>query len=211
MSVRTNFVLFPLDSEDLLNALSRSGYVIIQRNIPQAPLGVKVDISGSLARKGQAVVSIDSASQVVSAQGPNPWEVSTIFEELDRIINKDLSINIRQNTMYFECASAYHIVATTNPLKTMSKIKQPDLYPKLAKILQQDVVNYSLHICSPSGTVNQPDWFDMTIRPVGSKSDTTYEVITVFRKREKAAIAQFLTNIEERINAIISMLEAYNR
>jgi hypothetical protein len=208
MLVRTDFVLFPLDTQDFLSALSKAGYGITpRRDIPQPPIGAKIDISGVLARKGQVVVNVDTNSQTIAAQGPSPWEVAAIFDELDRILNTELSINTRENSKFFECSSSYNIIPTNSPMRSMSKIDRPELNSKFASILDQDITNYSLHICSPAKTVNQPNWFDMEIRPVGNKSDTTYELFSVFRKTEKTVVSNFLHSIEEKIRNIIRTID----
>jgi hypothetical protein len=206
MSIRMNFVLFPIDSIDLMSALVQRGFTPTQprRNIPEAPFGARVEVSGVIAGRGQVSIGLDGNVQLISAYGPNPREVAATFRDLITIVRQDLDIDPDTNLKFYECTSTI-LAQSGNPLQNLNSIECGSTIGRIGTILNLDVRTYALHICSPGDTVNRPDWFDMNIHPVPNKS--TYEILTVFRKPVMNEVVEFLSHIEERTREIIKSIE----
>ena len=108
---------------------------------------------------------------------------------------------------FYECTSTIHAQSGNNPLRSLNNIGSGEIVNQLGTILNLDVRTYALHIGSPGDTVNRPEWFDMYIRPVSNKSDSTYEMLTVFRRPVMNEVIEFLSRIEERAREIIRSIE----
>lgn len=204
-----NFVLFPIDSIDLMNVLVRRGFIPTpqRRNIPDAPLGTRIEVSGIIARRGQVSVGLDGELQLISAFGPNPREVAITFNDLITTVRQDLGIDPNTNLKFYECTSTIHVQSGNNPLQNLNSIEGGNIVGRLGTILNFDVRTHAIHISSPSDTINRPDWFDMYIRPVPMKSNSTYEILTVFRRPAMTEVFEFLSRIEERVRDIIMSIE----
>jgi hypothetical protein len=209
LTLRTNFVLFPIDSIDLITALAQRGFAPApqRRNIPEAPFGTTFDLSGVIARRGGVSIGLDGNVQLLNASGSNPSEVASAFNDLINIVRQNLGINPDTNLRFYECTSTIYAQSGNNPLQNLNNIGSGETLSRFGTILNLDVRTYSLHIGSPSDTVNRPDWFDMNIHPVSNKSNSTYGILTVFRRSVMDEVMEFLSHIEERVREIIRTIE----
>lgn len=211
LSVRYNYVIFPFGTSELLAELARlnAGYSLSPPpRILKPPIGAKLDWSGQVATKDNITIDFDSISQTIVAEGKIPVDAARIFTEIDEIIKSNLNLNLEENIRFYEVTFSYSIKTGKNPLKTLGKIKPEDkLYDSLEKILNEPISNYSLHFCKQTESVDSPDWFDLRISPVASKSMSTFEVIGVYRNKNRSKVIDFSTNSENIVSQIFTKLD----
>lgn len=211
LSVRYNYVIFPFATSELLAELTRlnADYSLVP--IPRGakpPIGAKLDWSGQVARKDNVTIDFDSISQTIAAEGKNPSDTARIFTEIDEIIKSNLYLNLEERIRFYEVTLSYSIKTGKNPLKTLGKIKpEGKLYDSLEKILNEPISNYSLHFCKQTKSVESSDWFDLRIHPVAPKSMSVFEVLAVYRNKNRSKVVDFSTNIENIISQIFTELD----
>lgn len=72
-----------LDGYDVINILSKVGYVI-SKSIPPKGFKMALDISGPLANKGEFIVDVDTRRHILGLSGP--------YEKIDELSNELLKI-----------------------------------------------------------------------------------------------------------------------
>jgi hypothetical protein len=214
-AVKRNYILYPIESIELMTALARSntGYLVMPpRGVPKAPIGARLDAVGIIARKGTTSVDYDHTTQVIGIEGPVPQEVVSIMSEIESIVQRDLKVDISKNVRFYEIMANFHMDTGNNPLKILGKFNQPkEVYDSISEIINERITNEGIHISSVSDTIETPEWFDMNIIPLPNKSSTTYDITVIFRRKEREAVSVFLTSIESIIQKIISTIEDFGK
>ncbi len=211
-AVKRNYILYPIDSVDLMNALARSnlGYVIAQTPRVKVPIGAKFDAVGLIARKGGTGVDFDYVSQIIGVEGLDPREVVATMAEVENIIQNELRINVEENVRFYEASSNYQVETGKNPLKILAQIKPPkEFYDSIGKILGISITTEAIHIAAISDTIESSEWFDMYIRPLPNRSSTVYDVTTIFRRPTREPVAEFLSAIEVTTTKLFDIIESY--
>jgi len=212
IAVKRNYILYPIDSIELINALARSntGYMVAPRRGPTPPLGSRLDAVGPIARKGETTIDFDYVSQIIGVNGSNPREVTATLAEVESIIRDDLKINIDENIRFYESSSNYQVNTGKNPLKELAKITAPkDLYSSLSDILGMPIAAQALHISQKSETIENPEWFDMDIKPLPHRATYLYDVTTIFRRLTRSPVVEFLISIESITTKLLQTIESY--
>jgi len=208
VSVRLDYILFPIKFEDFRDALASKGYTIEVPRTPRLPIGTQVTVSGTIARKGDVVVGLDAERQVFGAEGKNLADVIAVFSELENIIEGVLRIEITPKARFYEILANYEAVTGQNPLQQISKIKLPENVAKgFEEILKAPVSNFTLHV-SPVGQMpNQEDWFDIRIEPLVFRATDTYLVNVIYRNKDKSKFTDFMSNLETTIKSILDLID----
>lgn len=207
LSVRYNYILFPFYTMDLLSSLARtqSGYTLAQPpKSPKPPVGAKLDWAGPIARKDNVIIDFDGLPQIMGAEGKSPNDVVRIFSEVENTL---YALGLKEeNIRFYEAVANYSVETSKNSYEVMSKIKpQGDLFEKLERIFNEQIFSYAIHFRNKGDTVERHDWFDMRIQPSGGKS-SVFDIVTVFRNKEKSKVTSFLSNIEKSMEQIFQNL-----
>jgi len=167
----------------------------------------ELDAAGPIAKKGNTTIDFDSVSQVVGVNGLDAIEVINTFSELWDIVKETLEPNIDKRVNFYEYISKHTVDNDQNPLEILGKKKYENgLSDTISEILQEKSSNYSIHICSPDIPVDNPNWYDIQIRPHGRRPEKLFEISTVYRKPEKDKVEKFVKNREDRIRDIFKIL-----
>ena len=210
-AAKRNYILYPIESIDVMGVLAKSntGYLVSPPpRGPRPPVGTRFDAVGIIARKGNCTIDFDSVTQIIGVEGPDPREVIATLFDVESIIQRDLKLNIEENIRFYEIMSNYQVETGNNPLKVLGNIRQPkEMYDSISGILNEEITNQSIHISSRSDTIETPNWFDISIRPLPNRSSKTYDVMIIFRRSKKGEVAEFLKSIENKISNIIATIE----
>jgi len=210
LSARFKYIIFPFVTGELLNALARTslGYILAPPpKIPPTPIGLSLDWSGIIGKKGNVALEFDSISQIIGVEGSDSAESMSVFSEILDIVKASIEPTIDDYANFYELISNYSIETGEKPLERLGKIKpEGKLDEKIKDIIQEPVSAYSFHICSSDKKIQNTDWFDINIRPTTRRSEKTFDVMTVYRSKDKSKVEKFTSNYDDNIRKIFDEL-----
>lgn len=213
-SVRFRHIIFPFTSSELLSALARtsSGYTLAPPPRVNIPVGTSIDASGIIAKKGNSIINFDSVLQVLAVEGQDPVEIITVFSEIIDIIKTVLVPELEKNTVFYELIANHTVEIGQSSMKVLGKQRLEGTFNEfVSKTLGEEVSNYSIHISSsPTGKIDDPNWFDMQIQPFNRRPDVAFDVMTVYRKSERSMVDKFGKTLEENLRKIFEFLSVSN-
>ena len=210
LTVRFNYVIFPIVTGEIQNALAETstGYALIPPpKTSPTPVGTSLDWNGPIARKENVIIDFDSLTQVIGVDGKDATESLNVFSEVLDIIKASIDSTIDDHAHFYELISNYSIETGEDPLERLEKIKLGgELYGKIKEIIQEPVSTYNFHICSPEKRIQSTDWFDINIRPATRRSTKAFDVMTVYRSKDKSKVDKFTNNYDDYIRKIFDEL-----
>jgi len=210
LSVRYQYIIFPFSTGELLKNLARTNFGYVLAPPPKAvnpPIGATLDWSGIVAKKGNISLYFDSLSQILGVEGATSDECINVFSEVLDII-KTTEPEIDNHAFFYELISNYTIETGKSPLQTMGKIKpEGKIYDTISEMFQIPIATYSLHLFSLGEKIESTSWFDFKIQPVTTKSAKVYDVMVVYRDKEKSKVDKFFTNLEENVRKTFVEIE----
>ncbi len=209
-TARFNYVLFPFTSAELMFSLNQMnlGYQLLppppRGNIP---IGVKADWGGPIAKKGNTVITVDSLPQILGVEGSSPEEVSDVYSEMEEIVKNTLAKDLDSHLFFYELVLNYSVQSKKSPISLIRKIKpENNLYTKIGTIFGEEIASFSLHLSSTT-EIEDSHWFDLRIQPVTTKSNTTFDIVAVYRDKDKSKVDKFTKNVEDYLEKIILELD----
>ena len=205
--VRLKYVLFPIDFRDIRKALTRNAYELVPIRGPIPGRPTRISWEGSVARKGETVVSYNTLLGLIGVTHKTIEEAKKGFEELAGITEKELGINLHSNVWYYEVGTHFNIETETPPVHRMAKITAGNPYfSKFAKVLGRDVSMFSVRLTPSNVIPNQEDYFEITIEQDILLANA-YHIGVLFRNKKRSEIEKFSTNLEKNIWKLIDIIE----
>lgn len=197
VSVRFNYVLFPLDLREFGRLLVSRGYALSGDLPPDSPTvgpDVRHGGQGQLARKGEYLIDVNTERQFIGVAGGEP--VGTLAE-LERIAD-DLKDAVDFNkAMFFELQARYLVRPPTSPLSLIQGWGRDASFVKTAGVAfgrAMDLFAVRL-ISGPSGP-NHPDYFEIWLQPAAASPDRDLGVSVVFRHPELSEFRKLASTFE---------------
>jgi hypothetical protein len=208
VSVRLDYILFPIKWEAFREALASNGFSIEVPRVPHLPIGADIAVTGPIARKQNVVISLDSERQMISAEGKSLTDTLSVFSEIEKIVENVLRIEVTSKARFYEVLANYEAETGKNPLEQISNIELPKrIVTGFEEILGTPVSPYTLRL-SPAGQVpNQEDWFDIRIEPLVIRATDTYLVNVIYRNKDKSKFLEFTSHTEEKIKSMLRTIE----
>jgi len=89
----------------------------------------------------------------------------------------------------------------------LGKIRpENNLNEKIKDIIQEPVSMYDFHIYGSDYKIQSSDWFDINIRPTTKKSEKVFDIMTVYRSKDKSKIDKFVSNYDDTLRKIFDEL-----
>lgn len=212
LTVRYHYIIFPFVTGELLKALAITnlGYVLAPPpRAPPTPLGASLDWSGIIGKKGNVSLEFDSVSQIIAVEGSDPTESMNVFSEVLDVVKASISSTLDDNADFYELISNFAIETGESPLEILAKTSQEGLNEKITNIIQEPVSTFSFHVCTSNKKIESTDWFDINIRPASRRSNKTFDVMTIYRNKDKAKVEKFVSNYDDYIRKIFDELNKY--
>lgn len=212
ISVRFNFILFPIDSIRLIESLKSNGFEILGKmpSPAEVPLKMRVHVGGTVARKGNGLVDIDPDKQILGVAAPSIDETLSVFNELQQVIKHGLEIDIENRARFFELQATYTFDSDQSPIDNLSRfLSQSDLISEASAILDEDVSPFTLRLVSKGRIPNQEEWLDTTFEPSVVRPHRTYLISLVYRSAQRAKVLSFFKGIESKITGMIDLIEKH--
>ena len=208
-SIRFQYIIFPFTSSELMNALARTnlGYILSPPPKAGIPIGISLEAGGLIGKKGNTSIFFDSSLQVLAVEGLDYMETINVFSEIIDIIKSTLVPDSDKKVIFYEIISNHNVEIGQSSMKILGKQRfEGGLNESISKILGEEVSNYSIHMCSTSEKIDDPNWFDIQIQPFNRRPDVAFDVITVYRKSEKDMVDKFGKTLEDNLKKIFEFL-----
>jgi len=206
LSLRTDYIFYPIDSDDFAKAVERYGYEL--KSPPQTMSPIRLEIPGQLAEKEGNNVILDTNRQILGVEGDDPNKIIEIFNELEEIIRNELKIDFSDSIKFYETIIDYHIYSPNNPRKIIEKIYEESNYSKVfSSIVKKDVSPFTIRYASRGISPDSPEWMDFRIEPFVRRANKVYAFNLVYRSEDGAEVKKTLQSIQEIMEKMIIEIE----
>ena len=206
LSLRTDYIFYPIDSDDFAKAVERYGYEL--KSPPQTMSPIRLEIPGQLAEKEGNNVILDTNRQILGVEGDDPNKIIEIFNELGEIIRNELKIDFSDSIKFYETIIDYHIYSPNNPRKIIEKIYEESNYSKVfSSIVKKDVSPFTIRYASRGISPDSPEWMDFRIEPFVRRANKVYAFNLVYRSEDGAEVKKTLQSIQEIMEKMIIEIE----
>jgi hypothetical protein len=207
MSIRTDFIFYPIDSNDFAQIIKTKGYEL--KEALQAIGPIRLEIPGQLADKEGNQVILDTNMQILAVDGNNPKAILSIFNELENIIKEDMKINYYDNIKFYETVIDYHVYTENNPRKVIEEASQQDkIAEAFSEILNHPVSLFTLRFASKNNLPNNPEWIDVRLEPFVRRADKVYAFNLVYRSVDGKSVKTMLESVEDTIIHLIQEIHS---
>lgn len=206
-SVRLGYVIFPLDFRDLMDALVRNGYELPTPTRPLPPRPTRVGGTGTIARKGEYEVRVNTDMGVIGIHGKSLDATMDAFEELCKVISNELHLDLEKNVRLYMINAHYNLDTGKNPCDQIARVTGENPYfAKFDEILGRQISLFSIRLMPKGKIPNQEEWFDISIEPDILKVGTYY-IHLIFRNPDKKKSMNFIKSLEKTLIKLVEAIE----
>lgn len=203
--IRFKTILFPLTFLELANSLEKKGYELNPGLPFPRPLG-RMTGAGEVARKGKAVVQIDSGAQILTIVDVSITSAQDCFNQIVQMLKEDYGVNIDDLARSYSFSASYKFHTKKPAYKSIAGALKIPIFDNLKTIMNEEIWPLELRFGGANQIVNSENWFDISIRPDYERNDS-YVVQTVYRSSDKTKTQKFIESFEERMTEIITLIE----
>jgi hypothetical protein len=201
-----DYLSLPFEFRDFRDTMAKNGFELAPvRNLPPPP--ARIIYSGEMGRKKGTLVFADSEAGQIGVASKTLTETCTSFNDLIKIIDEEIGVNLLNKVKYFEISAHYSLDTGKNPLNQISKVQNKEIIENLAKIIGQEVTMSSIRLTKKGASVNEGNWLDIAIEP-GSVYENKYHIGVIFRDSDKEKTENFVKDLEPNILKMIKIIEA---
>ncbi len=207
---RIAFVLdalyYPFTYPEIIASLAARKYRI-DAAPPQSPLGgARIYVKVYIASKEGCIIQVNDDRGIIACEGQIIDSVIASAKEIVGLAESDFKVNIPSDINYCELIASVVVSDCGNPLETIKTFSE-DKYRMFDEILGVESAGYSMRVIPKDGNPTEKSWFDISVTPRFSTSDTEYYIEVVFRKeREVEDVLSFAAHLNENISLIINKL-----
>ena len=208
IAVKFSSVLFPFDTIQLLRTLSKQGFVLPEQISRPVTIGMRLEISGIVGRKGEVSVRVDEPRQVLGVSGPDTKSVLTEMDSLESTLKAELGFDSSSSAHYYEFLASLIMRANKNPLESwQSHFAQTPILRKISEVVGSEVSVFGLRVGSKGEVPNQANWFDIRIEPLVQSAKEHHSIEVVFRHSRRGEVIAFVRKFDDMLTAILSLVE----
>jgi len=201
MSVRFDYVLFPLDMREFVDRVASLQYTPLGE-LPPEPAVSGPDASlvgqGPVARKGNLTVDINTEKQFIGISGQN--EAAETFGELSSILAAHNDILDPSRVAFFEMQARYRTKTPSNPLAAMARLGENSRVIKEAtQALGLPVDLFSVRLIAGPNGPNSSDYLEVWLQPIASLPTKDLGISVIFRDSDRVKFEATSTQLETRI------------
>jgi hypothetical protein len=209
LTLKTDYIFYPIDSEEFIKKLSQYDYEITGQSQSLGPL--RLEMSGQLAKKRENLVILDTNRQILGIEGKDPEIVVDDFNQLENIIQKDMKINYLKSIKFYETIIDYHIFVENNPREMIEDLyKEDELTDIFSSIIDKDVSPYTIRYASAGITPDSPEWIDFKIEPFVRRANNVYAFNLVYRSTDGNQVKEKIVSIKDIMRNIVETIENKN-
>jgi len=205
VSVSLNCVLFPVKWAEMISVLEKLGFNINEALPYPLPTG-RVSGSGKVARKGRTTFSVNPGDKSIVMTDRTIQDAKTELNDFITTLKTDHGLDILKYIQFYQFTSSHKYSIKKEAYQSLSKSCNIPKSSKFSEILGFKVEPYSIRL-GQSGTIpNSENWFDVLIDPDFERNDG-FNVNTVYRNQDFTIYNAFISNYEEKIIKLMSLIE----
>lgn len=208
MSVRYNTVLFPFGIKELAEILPETGYIVREELVSPLPFGASVNVSGSIAHKGDIRLSVNMDRMYI---GIDALDLDTLINEMNAIedlLFDRIGFDSHRSALFYELLAQATIRSPRSPVDVLgSKFRDQPLFGRLSATIGLSSTNFGLRLVPIDASPNQPDWHDIRIEPSVGMAMTHYDISVVFRRTQRSEAMDFATKLPRILDNVLADLE----
>jgi len=206
LSMRTDYIFYPIDSNEFAKYIEKYGYEIKQP--PQQVSGIVLELAGKLAEKEGNIISLDTNRQILGVDGDDPQKVIEIFNELEKIIKDDMGIDFSSSIKFYEAILDYHIYSSNNPRLRVESKMSGEFDSVFSEIVGKELSPYTIRYATKGISPDSVEWLDFRIEPFVRRADKIYAFNMVHRSQDGDDVKSTMETILDKINGIVNTLES---
>jgi len=206
ISLVLNSVFFPLTSKEVFDSLKAREFDIGRPPAP-FPTGPRAYVSGTLARKRNVLIHMESDRNLVGAEGDSIENTVEIFSEVMDMLTEDFFVNLDEELSYVELIAHYFIKSDGNPFEVIQNSVELKFKDEFQEILKTPTSNHSLSIVPKEVLPSGRNWFEITITPKLTMPTKAYWTEVVFRDENPNTVTAFARNLNSTVSSIINTIE----
>lgn len=210
ISTKLNYLFFPVDGRDLLEAVRKIGYQAPpgSQTPPAAGARARVGFTGNFAQKSGIILDVNSDRGILGASADSPELAINAFDELRTLFLNEFKVNLEEGSRFYEVLAEIKIESANNPSESISKVfKRNRLISEVGNILGQDLSMSTLRFVTKGKIPNQEEWLDITIEPDLIMPTQKYAISVIFRSKDKPVVNRFGENLKTNLLKIIEAIE----
>lgn len=207
MSLCFEFVLFPINSIELMDVLSSRDYRIISPPPPRISPPARLEFIGNLAQKGGCVIDINPDKQILGVKGVDFEEIEQIYEELKEIIQNEIGSNFEQKVRFYELIGEYSVESDKRAIDSIANLfAQNDFLSQCSSVLDNELSIFTVRLAPKGQIPNQEEWFDINIAPHILKP-SLFVISVVFRSKDESKVLTFARHSESKLLELIRVIQ----
>lgn len=208
-AVKYSSVLFPFDQVQFLKALSREGF-IVSVSPDTVAFGQKLQLTGSVGRKGDVQVILYSDKRVLSVHVQS-GDVKTLVTEmasLEALLKREFYLESQDLSEYYEFLATLVVKAEINPLTTWGSLStEISIVNEASEALGREVSLFGIKLVPKLEVPNQTNWFSLSLEPSIESPKSHHNVEVVFRDASSSQVIGFVTGFEDLLKKLLSLVE----
>jgi hypothetical protein len=208
IAVRYRSVLFPFDVFNFLRAVSKLGFILPPESIEPAPLGTRLEVTGTVARKGEVAVRLNTERQILQVEAQNPNAAVTEMASIESLLRDEFELDSSQLAEYYEFLASLNMRAKKNPLASWSAhFAELAIVQRFSEMVGREVCPFGVRLADKGGIPTQTDWFELRIEPLVQAPTTHHLVEVVFRRARGDEVLAFVRKFEDTLPALLGLVE----
>lgn len=200
-------IRFPIEYLEITESLKKKGFEITAPSLPPAPPGMRMEVSGAIARKGGCQVLLNPDRKIVSYEGSPIDEVTREFDELLTLIKEDFDVSDKDIDFY-EIFSEFTVKPAKSALEIVKGLRAEKLYDEVSMIIGKNVCPYILSLVPADGSPRDKNWLDIRLTPDPAVPER-FVVEAVFRQESKEEVFSFAKKVEALVQNLIKLCEGW--
>lgn len=207
LSVTYQSLFLPFESAALLEVLPTVGYVLTDE-IPPMPIRAKISVSGTIAKKGDIALRVNSDRRFIAVDAPNTELAVREFEALEQLLQDRFELVSEDIAQFYELGSELTYRSESNPLMTTeNRFKDSPVFSEFSKILGEPTTNFGVRLVRAGAEPGATNWYHIHIEPQVSAPSSRYFVDVVYRHESRAQVLEFAKSLSDVVSRLIHALE----
>jgi hypothetical protein len=211
LTVRYESVLFPFDALAFTLSLSKLDFFLpekLDEAIASLPLGARLEPSGTIARKSDTIVRLNTDRQVLGVYGTSSQQCLQQMDGIESLLKEEFGVDSPAHALFYEFLADLTVAADSSPLQRWASLLAPvPLIQEVSELLGVQMCPFGLRLVPKGSVPNQIDWFDMRIEPQVHSPEEKYYVNVVYRKASREAVCGFARDFDQTLQGLFNLVE----
>ncbi len=208
LAIKYKSVLFPFDVFNFLKAISKRGFILPPDSLEPAPLGTRLEVKGTVGRKGEVSIGLNTEQHSLQVEAPNSSAAVTEMESIELLLRDEFDLESPRLAEYYEFLASLSVRATKNPLDSWYvHFAQLAVLKQFSEVVGRQVSPFGVRLAEKGGIPTQTDWFELRIEPLVQAPTTHHLIEVVFRRARGEEVFAFVRQFEDTLPGLLGLVE----